>query len=180
MFGSETSQPREHPLARSWARRSRPAFALAGVSVLLAVLAYTQMPPIVPQHAGLIGPPDTWTTRRHMLVFSLIMIVFTTALLLAAGLIASAAPSGVHFRDAERERYWTRADHWPVMRPRLWSLMAWAAGLFALLVTTGVILFTLSPTWGVPTWATPAYSTLAAGAIIWWLLRLFRAMTTLP
>ncbi len=177
--GSQTNGP-SHPLARDWSRRSVPAFILVGVGLAADLLAFTQMPDVVPQHARLVGSPDTWTTRGHMLAFALIITVLSAAGLLTAGLVSAMTPEGLRIRDEEARRYWTHAEHWPIMRQRIWTVMAWSAGLLSVLVAVGVNVFTLSPRWGLPTWSGPLLILAGTIGFVWWLMHATKRMAALP
>lgn len=165
---------------RAWATCSRPAFVLVPMAVALELAAFGAMPEQVPRHVRFAGPPDAWWSRDSWLGFSAGMTVFFAAMILVGGVLLTISPSGLRLRDKEATRYWTREENWPLMRQRLWLLIAWLAGLFAIYLALSLGVFALAPSWGLPHWANLAVMVggLVAGAS--WLFVSIRRLTTLP
>lgn len=177
---SDAAHQGRHPLAHEWLKCSAPAPALWGVAAVISIAAYTLMPEVVPQHSSFGESVDTWTTRGHFLIFSLGITLFFVVMMLAGGLVVGMDPAGMKFRDRDVARYWSAAENWPVMRRRMWSVMAWCGGLMAVAVSIGVNLYALSPSWGLPVWVSLVGIFALVGLVMWWLVATLNAMKRLP
>ena len=158
---------------------SRPALVMLVIGLAINVAAWTQMPEVVPQHAGVTGQVDSWTSRNGFLAFTVISIVLFTAALLGASAAVGLSSEGLHAsgKRAERVTYWQHPDRWPIFRPRLWSLMAWFTGWFIVALAVGLNLFALSPRLNLPGWTLPIVILGVTGAALaWFVVRMFRLL----
>ena len=55
------------------------ALSLAGVTLVLFSLAYTQLPAIVPLHFNISGVPDRWGSKEELLWFAILFLAIATA-----------------------------------------------------------------------------------------------------
>lgn len=164
-------------LVRAWVACSMPAFVLGSLAVVLELLAFGAMPQLVPRHIRFAGPPDAWWPRTSWLAFAVGMTVFFAVMILLGGLLLGMSPSNFRLRDKGATRYWTQPDNWPLMRQRLWLLMGWLSGFFALYLAISLGIFALSPSWELPHWVNFAVMLAGLGAGVIWLFTALRRMT---
>lgn len=158
---------------------SRPALVLLVIALTINVAAWTQMPEVVPQHAGVTGQVDSWISRDGFLAFTVVLSIVTTAFLLGASAVVGINGEGLHAsgKRAERVTYWRAPERWPVFRPRLWSVMAWFTGWFIVAMAVGLNLFALSPRLNLPGWTSLIVIFGTAGIVLaWFVVRTFRLL----
>jgi uncharacterized membrane protein len=106
------------------------AFAL---NVAVSLASALVLPTAVAIHFGPGGQPDQWTCRRAAIIFHLIIISFTLAMLLGVTVIMKWLPRGLV--SLPNRDYWLAPDRAADTRARLQGNMAWfGAGLLGLLL----------------------------------------------
>lgn len=167
-------------LRQAWVACSMPAFVMVALALVAELLAFGQLPNMVPRHLGAGGVPDVWWPRASWLAFTLGMTIFFALLILVGGVVMSIAPKTFHLRNQENLAYWSHPDHWPLMRQRLWVLAGWLAGFFSLYLAIALSIYALGPTWNLPHWMNFAVMLggLVAGVV--WLFIAWRRMAAIP
>lgn len=167
-------------LVRAWAACSMPAFVLVPLAVVLELLAFGAMPTLVPRHIRFAGPPDAWWPRTSWLAFAVGMTALFSGMILFGGILLGMSTDNFHLRNKSAHQFWTSDENWPLMRQRLWLLVGWLSGFFAIYLALSLSIFALSPSWQLPHWVNLAVMLggLVAGVV--WLFSSIRQLTAPP